>query len=109
MLPVIVVVNLMSELVVHPERLLIAETLGFIDAVHKIVPPCFPPFKVVQSHPLAHYLHHIVRFLHTNHLESQAINLCLKRITMIHILVFKMRINRSTRHTFGTIFLLLDQ
>ena len=43
--PVIFVVNLISELVVHHERLLIAESLGFLDAVHKIVPSCLSPSK----------------------------------------------------------------
>ena len=51
MLPVIVVMNWMSELVVHPERLLISESLGCLDAVHKIVSPCLYPLKVIQSHP----------------------------------------------------------
>ena len=74
MLPVIVVINLISELVVHPEWMLIAESFGCLDAVDKIVLPCLSPLKFVQSHPLAHYLHQIVRFLHTHHLESKAIN-----------------------------------
>ena len=74
MSPVIFVINLMSELVVHPKRLLTEESLGCLDAVHKIVPPCLPPLKVVQIHPLAHYIHHIVRFLHTHHLERKVIN-----------------------------------
>ena len=99
----------MSELLVHPKRLLIEESLGCLDSIHKIVPPCLSPLKVVQSRPLAHYIHRIVRFFHTHHLESQSINWCLKHITMINILVFKMRINRSTRHTFGPILFLLDK
>ena len=68
MLLFIVVVNLMSELVVHHERLLISESLGCLDAVHKIVPPCLSPLKFIQSHPLANYLHHISWLLHTHHL-----------------------------------------
>ena len=74
MLPVIFVINLVSELIVNPEWLLIAESIGCLDAVHKIVPPCLSPLKVVESNPLAHYLHHIVRLLHTYHLGRQAIN-----------------------------------
>ena len=107
--PVIVIVNLMYELLVHPEWLLISESLGCLDAVHKIVPPCLSPLKVVQSHPLAHDLHHIVRFIHTHHLERQSINWCLKHLTMIHIPVLKMCINRSTRYTFGPIIFLLGK
>ena len=109
MTPVIVVTNLMPETVVHPKRLLIAESLGCLEAVHKIVSSCLSPLKVFQSHPLAHYLHHIVRLLHTHHLERQATNWCLKHLTMIHTLVFKMRINHSTRHTFGPIIFILYQ
>ena len=99
----------MSELVVHTKCLLIAEILGCLDAVHNIVPPCLSPLKVVQSYTLAHYLHHMVLLLHTHHLERYAINWFLKHLKMIHILVFKIPINRSTRHTFGPILFLLDQ
>ena len=107
--PVIVVINLMSDPVVNPKRLLIAESIGCLDAAHKIVPPCLSPLKVVQSNPLANYINPIVRLLNTHHLERQAINWCLKHTTMIHILAFKIRINPSTRHTFGSILFLLDQ
>ena len=64
----------MSELLVHPERLLIAESLGCLDAVHNIVLPCLSALKVVKGHTLAHYLHEIVQFLCTHHLERQVIN-----------------------------------
>ena len=107
--PIIVVINLISELVVHPKRPLTAESLGCLDAIHKIFLTCLFLLKVFQSHPLEHYLHQIFWFLHTHHLERQAINLCVKNLTMIYILVLKMRINCSTRHTFGTIIFLLHQ
>ena len=72
--PVIVVINLMYKLVVNPKRLLIADSFGCLYAVHQIVPLYLSPLKVFQINPLAHYLHHIFRLLHKNHLERQEIN-----------------------------------